>query len=103
MAVEYESLFPNDILKDEINAIYNKLKKINEETGKNHPVFQNANVERDGKAYSVSLWFNEKDKKRFLTYKREPKQADTNYKPKNKSHEEPSNSKGGVKPFWEED
>ena len=42
--VEYESLFPNDILKEEVEAIYQKLKKINQETGKNHPVFQNGNV-----------------------------------------------------------
>ena len=49
--VEYESLFPNDILKEEVEAIYQKLKKINQETGKNHPVFQNGNVERDGKTY----------------------------------------------------
>jgi len=92
--VEYESLFPNDILKEEVEAIYQKLKKINQETGKNHPVFQNGNVGRDGKTYSVSLWFNEKEGKRFLTYKRE----ETNKESKNFQKKETGSD---VKPFWE--
>jgi|TARA_R100000278_G_C5451420_1_gene157560 hypothetical protein len=89
---EFESLFPNDLLKDEIEAIYDKLQKIHNETGKNHPVFQNGNVEKGDKNYSVSLWFNEKNGKRFLTYKRElKKDQDQNN----------SNDSDNIKPFWE--
>jgi len=83
---DFENLFVNDKFKEEIDALYKKAEKIYNSEGKRYPILQNNNFIRgDEKPKSISLWLNEKDGKKFITYKREDKKEQsqsTGYKDK---------------------
>jgi len=72
----FENLFWNDKFKEEVNALYEKAEKLFLSEGKRYPFLQNNNfIERDSAnpPQSLSCWLNEKEDKRFVTYKREKK------------------------------
>tara|TARA_R110000803_G_scaffold147153_1_gene212820 strand:- start:2282 stop:2620 length:339 start_codon:yes stop_codon:yes gene_type:complete len=77
----FENLFINDKYQKEMDALFERAKEYYDSEGKKFPLFQNNNFLSSPEAtpQSISVWLNEKDGKKFVTYKKEQKKEMGSY------------------------
>lgn len=87
----FENLFINDKYQKEMEELFDKAKDLYMNEGKAFPLFQNNNFlsSQDAEPQSISIWLNEKDGKRFATYKKEKRKVfSKENKPKQENKED---------------
>lgn len=87
----FENLFINDKYQKEMEELFDKAKDLYMKEGKAFPLFQNNNFlsSQDAEPQSISIWLNQKDGKRFATYKKEKRKVfSKENKPKQENKED---------------
>jgi len=96
----FENLFINDKYQKEMEELFDKAKDLYMNEGKAFPLLQNNNFlsSQDAEPQSISIWLNEKDGKRFATYKKEKRKVfskENKQKQENKEDNEYQRVKNG--------